>query len=151
MLSHLPINKQALYCIHVYTYICHRCRQARANVLASLTTGNSSMPSQAAMFLFYVSSVLENTIMEPASKLLLKRGSPLYLKCAVTANPAPQWTWLKDGVVTQSEGSFLKKKALDIADTGRYVCVAKNRKGKQAAAQDVLVLGNCISFALSVI
>ena len=103
------------------------------------------------MFLFYVSSVLENTRMEPASKVLVKRGSPLYLKCAVTAKPDPQWTWLKDGLVIQSGGSVLRKNALDIADTGRYVCLAKNRKGEEAAAQDVLVLGNHISFALSVI
>ena len=79
--------------------------------------------------------------MEPHKTLMVKGGSRLYLRCAVTANPQPEWTWIKDGKVIQSDGNVFEKKTVNANDAGRYTCVAKNLKGQKSVAQDIVVLG----------
>ena len=81
--------------------------------------------------------------MEPSynKTLGLKMGSPLYLRCAVTAHPEPEWTWIKDGKVIQSGGNVYEKDDVDDNDAGSYTCVAKNRIGQKNVTQDIVVLG----------
>ena len=80
--------------------------------------------------------------MEPYNKTLgVKRGSHLYLRCAVSANPEPEWTWKKDSNVIQSSGNVFEKKDALNSDAGTYMCVAKNKKGEKNMTQIVVVLG----------
>ena len=79
--------------------------------------------------------------MEPHKTLMVKDGSRLYLRCAVAANPHPEWTWTKDGKVIQSGGNVFEKKTVNANDAGRYTCEAKNIKGQKSVAQDIVVLG----------
>ena len=79
--------------------------------------------------------------MEPHKTLMVKGGSSLYLRCAVDANPQPDWTWIKDGKVISSGGNVFQKDALGSNDAGSYTCVAKNRRGQKSVTQDVAVLG----------
>ena len=72
---------------------------------------------------------------------MIKNGSRLYLRCAVAANPEPEWTWIKDGKVISSVGNVYEKDDVDNNDAGSYTCVAKNRKGKEIVTQDIAVLG----------
>ena len=80
--------------------------------------------------------------MEPYDKTLMVKGtSRLYLRCVVSANPEPDWTWNKDGSVIQSSGNVFEKKDAVDSDAGTYMCVAKNKKGEKNVTQKVIVLG----------
>ena len=79
--------------------------------------------------------------MEPRKTLVVKGGSRLYLRCAVAANPEPDWTWIKDGKVISSVGNVYEKDNVDNNDAGSYTCVAKNLKGEKNVTQDIVVLG----------
>ena len=79
--------------------------------------------------------------MEPRKTLIVKGGSRLYLRCAVAANPEPEWTWIKDGIVISSVGNIYEKGDVGNNDAGSYTCVAKNRKGQKNFTQDIVVLG----------
>ena len=79
--------------------------------------------------------------MEPCKTLIVKGGSRLYLRCAVVANPEPEWTWIKDGKVIQSVGNVYEKDDVDNNDAGSYTCVAKNRIGQKNFTQDIVVHG----------
>ena len=79
--------------------------------------------------------------MEPHRTIMMKSGSRLYLRCAVAANPEPDWTWMKDGKVISSVRNIYEKYDVDNNDAGSYTCVAKNRKGQKTVTQDIVVLG----------
>ena len=79
--------------------------------------------------------------MDPRKTLIVKGGSRLYLRCAVTAHPEPKWAWIKDGIVISSVGNVYEKDDVDNNDAGSYTCVAKNRKGQKSVTQDIAVLG----------
>lgn len=59
------------------------------------------------------------------------------LKCQVDGSPAPKIAWFKDGLLISAEGRHrilangrtLQVLTAQVADTGRYVCVAENEAG----------------------
>ena len=81
--------------------------------------------------------------------LKVKEGSPLFLKCAVNADPTPDWTWFKDGTPIPKDNikgsnasvSILEIDAVDIDDAGRYTCTARNRKGEASDSTTIDVTG----------
>ena len=93
------------------------------------------------LFFDFCFLVLKNPKMEPHRTIIVKSGSRLYLRCAVAANPEPEWTWKKDGKVIQSSGNVFEKDDVDNNDAGSYMCVAKNRKGQTSDTQHIAVFG----------
>uniref|UniRef100_A0A2K5KA06 Hemicentin-2 n=1 Tax=Colobus angolensis palliatus TaxID=336983 RepID=A0A2K5KA06_COLAP len=66
----------------------------------------------------------------------------LVLECSVEAEPAPEITWHRDGIVLQEDvhtqfperGRFLQLQALSTADSGDYSCTARNAAGSTSVA-----------------
>nr|XP_021529801.1 hemicentin-2 [Aotus nancymaae] len=66
----------------------------------------------------------------------------LVLECPVEAEPAPEITWHRDGIVLQEDahtqfpeqGRFLQLQALSTADRGNYSCTARNAAGSTSVA-----------------
>uniref|UniRef100_A0A2K6K1Q6 Hemicentin-2 n=1 Tax=Rhinopithecus bieti TaxID=61621 RepID=A0A2K6K1Q6_RHIBE len=66
----------------------------------------------------------------------------LVLECSVEAEPAPEITWHRDGIVLQEDahtqfperGRFLQLQALSTADSGDYSCIARNAAGSTSVA-----------------
>uniref|UniRef100_A0A2K6UV43 Hemicentin-2 n=1 Tax=Saimiri boliviensis boliviensis TaxID=39432 RepID=A0A2K6UV43_SAIBB len=66
----------------------------------------------------------------------------LVLECPVEAEPAPEITWHRDGIVLQEDahtqfleqGRFLQLQALSTADSGAYSCTARNAVGSTSVA-----------------
>ncbi|XP_016146102.1 hemicentin-1-like [Sinocyclocheilus grahami] len=67
----------------------------------------------------------------------VKERQNIILACEVTGNPVPEITWLKDGqplasdsrLQVMSNGRFLQISGSQVADTGRYSCLASNSAG----------------------
>ncbi|XP_034265503.1 hemicentin-1 isoform X1 [Pantherophis guttatus] len=78
----------------------------------------------------------------------VKEGHGITLTCEVTGNPIPEITWLKDGQTLlqddgyqfMSSGRFLQITNAQVADTGRYTCVASNTAGDKRKSFSVNVL-----------
>ncbi|XP_063154493.1 hemicentin-1 [Candoia aspera] len=78
----------------------------------------------------------------------VKEGHSIMLTCEVTGNPIPEITWLKDGQTfleddghqLMSNGRFLQITNAQVADTGRYTCVASNKAGDKSKSFSVNVL-----------
>ncbi|XP_025019182.1 hemicentin-1 [Python bivittatus] len=78
----------------------------------------------------------------------VKEGHSIMLTCEVTGNPVPGITWLKDGQTLleddghqlMSSGRFLQITKAEVADTGRYTCVASNTAGDKSKSFSVNVL-----------
>ncbi|XP_026558988.1 hemicentin-1 [Pseudonaja textilis] len=78
----------------------------------------------------------------------VKEGHGITLTCEVTGNPIPEITWLKDGQTIlqddgyqlMSSGRFLQITNAQVADTGRYTCVASNTAGDKRKSFSVNVL-----------
>nr|XP_005290755.1 hemicentin-1 isoform X1 [Chrysemys picta bellii] len=78
----------------------------------------------------------------------VKEKHSVTLTCEVIGNPVPQITWVKDGQpLTQdgdhqilSSGRFLQITNAQVADTGRYTCVATNVAGDKSKSYSLSVL-----------
>lgn len=77
-------------------------------------------------------------------------------------NPVPEIKWLKDGQLLVpdtrhqilSHGRFLQISAAQIADTGRYSCLASNSAGERSRHFNLNVLGTntmpfCIIYSMN--
>ncbi|XP_067391212.1 hemicentin-1 isoform X2 [Emydura macquarii macquarii] len=78
----------------------------------------------------------------------VKEKHNVILTCEVIGNPVPQITWIKDGQsLTEdgdhqilSSGRFLQITNAQVADTGRYTCVASNIAGDKSKGYSLNVL-----------
>ncbi|NXX50442.1 HMCN1 protein, partial [Tricholaema leucomelas] len=78
----------------------------------------------------------------------VKEQHRVTLACEVTGNPVPQISWLKDGQsLTEDEehkvlsgGRFLQISNAQVADTGRYTCLASNAAGEKSKSYSLSVL-----------
>ncbi|XP_056893820.1 hemicentin-1 isoform X2 [Takifugu flavidus] len=78
----------------------------------------------------------------------VKEKHNLTLTCEVSGNPAPVIKWLKDGQTLAadshhqvlSHGRFLQIFATQMADTGRYSCLASNSAGERSRHYNLNVL-----------
>ncbi|XP_050994845.1 LOW QUALITY PROTEIN: hemicentin-1 [Labeo rohita] len=78
----------------------------------------------------------------------VKERQNIILACEVTGNPVPEITWLKDGQPLPSEsrlqvmsnGRFLQISGSQVADTGRYSCLASNSAGDRSRHFNLNVL-----------
>ncbi|XP_074858281.1 hemicentin-1 isoform X2 [Carettochelys insculpta] len=78
----------------------------------------------------------------------VKEKHSVTLSCEVIGNPVPQIIWVKDGQpLTQdadyqilSSGRFLQITNAQVADTGRYTCVASNIAGDKSKSYSLNVL-----------
>ncbi|XP_060630493.2 hemicentin-1 isoform X1 [Anolis sagrei] len=78
----------------------------------------------------------------------VKENQSIMLTCEVTGNPIPEIAWFKDGQPfieddgheLMSNGRFLHITSAQIADTGRYTCVASNTAGDKSKSFSVNVL-----------
>ncbi|ROL43461.1 Hemicentin-1, partial [Anabarilius grahami] len=78
----------------------------------------------------------------------VKERQNIILACEVTGNPVPEITWLKDGqplasdsrLQVMSNGRFLQISGSQVADTGRYSCLASNSAGDRSRHFNLNVL-----------
>uniref|UniRef100_A0A8D2KTM3 Hemicentin 1 n=1 Tax=Varanus komodoensis TaxID=61221 RepID=A0A8D2KTM3_VARKO len=78
----------------------------------------------------------------------VKEKQSVVLTCEATGNPIPEVTWLKDGQPFQeadghqlmSNGHLLHLINAQVADTGRYTCIASNSAGDKSKSFSVNVL-----------
>ncbi|KAG5850585.1 hypothetical protein ANANG_G00084020 [Anguilla anguilla] len=78
----------------------------------------------------------------------VKEKQNVTLSCDVTGNPVPEISWLKDGRPlledgrhqVQSHGRFLHISGAQVADTGRYSCLASNSAGDRSKHFNLNVL-----------
>ncbi|XP_055041763.2 hemicentin-1 isoform X2 [Misgurnus anguillicaudatus] len=78
----------------------------------------------------------------------VKEKQNVILACEVTGNPVPEITWLKDGqtlasdarLQVMSNGRFLQISGSQVADTGRYSCLASNSAGDRSRHFNLNVL-----------
>ena len=88
--------------------------------------------------------------LKPLEKTV-KEGKGLSLVCTATGKPKPRIKWKKDGKTITSDyrikirmtdtGSKLRIKDSVPKDSGRYLCVAKNRLGSNRSEAMVEVKG----------
>ncbi|XP_019412229.1 PREDICTED: hemicentin-1 isoform X1 [Crocodylus porosus] len=78
----------------------------------------------------------------------VKEKHSVTLACEVIGNPVPQITWVKDGqpLIEDDEhqilssGRFLQITNAQVADTGRYTCIASNTAGDKSKSYSLNVL-----------
>ncbi|XP_036375886.1 hemicentin-1 [Megalops cyprinoides] len=78
----------------------------------------------------------------------VKEKQNVTLSCEVTGNPVPEISWLKDGQPlvedrrhqVLSHGRFLQISGAQVADTGRYSCLASNSAGDRSKHFNLNVL-----------
>ncbi|KAI7799480.1 hemicentin-1 isoform X1 [Triplophysa rosa] len=78
----------------------------------------------------------------------VKENQNVIFACEVTGNPVPEITWLKDGqplagdarLQVMSNGRFLQISGSQVADTGRYSCLASNSAGDRSRHFNLNVL-----------
>uniref|UniRef100_A0A8C1I856 Hemicentin 1 n=1 Tax=Cyprinus carpio TaxID=7962 RepID=A0A8C1I856_CYPCA len=68
--------------------------------------------------------------------------NPVVLSCEASGMPLPSITWLKDGqpISVMSNGRFLQISGSQVADTGRYSCLASNSAGDRSRHFNLNVL-----------
>ena len=71
-------------------------------------------------------------------------GESVVMECSAEGNPAPKFTWLKDGSVVKS-GATLSIDSMKYEDAGSYTCRAENDAGESEATTSVKVDGPCIA------
>lgn len=77
------------------------------------------------------------------------RGGDITLKCEADGVPRPAISWMKDGrplstgrkAQILNEGQLLRIQDAQVADTGRYTCIAVNVAGQADRKYDVNVHG----------
>lgn len=77
------------------------------------------------------------------------RGGDITLQCEADGVPRPAISWMKDGrplstgsmAQILNEGRLLRIQDAQVADTGRYTCIAVNVAGKADRKYDVNVHG----------
>lgn len=76
------------------------------------------------------------------------RGGDVTLQCEADGVPRPAISWMKDGrpltgrrAQILNEGRLLRIKGAQVADTGRYTCIAVNVAGQADRKYDVNVHG----------
>lgn len=79
---------------------------------------------------------------------IVTRGGDVTLQCEADGLPRPAISWLKDGrpltgrrAQTLNEGRLLRIRGAQVADTGRYTCIAVNVAGQADSKYDVNVHG----------
>ncbi|XP_033937393.1 hemicentin-1 [Pseudochaenichthys georgianus] len=90
------------------------------------------------------SIVVEGTVADTK----VKEKHNITLSCEASGNPVPEIKWLKDGQLLVpdtrhqilSHGRFLQISAAQIADTGRYSCLASNSAGERSRHFNLNVL-----------
>uniref|UniRef100_A0A8C1GCZ4 Hemicentin-1 n=1 Tax=Cyprinus carpio TaxID=7962 RepID=A0A8C1GCZ4_CYPCA len=90
-------------------------------------------------------SILKEGIVEDVK---VKERQNIILACEVIGNPVPEITWLKDGqplpsdsrLQVMSNGRFLQISGSQVADTGRYSCLASNSAGDRSRHFNLNVL-----------
>ncbi|KTF76822.1 hypothetical protein cypCar_00021533 [Cyprinus carpio] len=90
-------------------------------------------------------SILKEGIVEDVK---VKERQNIILACEVIGNPVPEITWLKDGqplpsdsrLQVMSNGRFLQINGSQVADTGRYSCLASNSAGDRSRHFNLNVL-----------
>lgn len=79
----------------------------------------------------------------------MTRGGDITLKCEADGVPRPAISWMKDGRPLSTgrksqilnEGQLLRIHDAQVADTGRYTCIAVNVAGQADRKYDVNVHG----------
>ncbi len=79
----------------------------------------------------------------------MTRGGDITLQCEADGVPRPAISWMKDGrplsagsmVQILNEGRLLRIQDAQVADTGRYTCIAVNVAGQADRKYDVNVHG----------
>lgn len=79
----------------------------------------------------------------------MTRGGDITLKCEADGVPRPAISWMKDGrpLSTDSRAQILNEAQLlriqdaQVADTGRYTCIAVNVAGQADRKYDVNIHG----------
>ncbi|XP_055967665.1 LOW QUALITY PROTEIN: striated muscle preferentially expressed protein kinase [Sorex fumeus] len=93
---------------------------------------------------------LEAPVFEiPLQNAVVAPGADVLLKCIVTANPAPQVTWQKDGSTVRSDGRLLLRaegerhtlllREARAADAGSYTATATNELGQASCSASLAV------------
>ncbi|KAM8806590.1 coiled-coil domain-containing protein 141 [Eudromia elegans] len=80
----------------------------------------------------------------------LQEGEDLILHCSIYGRPKPQISWTKDDIPVTAQGGisieklgdtyYLLKRNVDLADSGKYICVASNEVGKANCSAYVTVI-----------
>lgn len=75
------------------------------------------------------------------SRYVVTKGSPLRLPCRATGYPLPDIHWRKDGIhVFPNTSEDLYISEAQVEDSGKYVCMAVNRAGRDHAERTVEVI-----------
>ena len=69
-------------------------------------------------------------------------GDDVTISCIADGNPAPQFSWTKDGKFL-TEGPSLTFNGMQYDDTGDYTCTAKNVVNELTSSQYIFVDGEC--------
>ncbi|XP_035116299.2 hemicentin-2 isoform X2 [Callithrix jacchus] len=114
---------------------------------AGLYTCLAESPAGAAEKSFRVRVQAPPNVVGPRGSRFVVGLAPgqLVLECPVEAEPAPEITWHRDGIVLQEDahtqfpeqGRFLQLQALSTADSGNYSCTARNAAGSTSVALHV--------------
>ena len=70
-------------------------------------------------------------------------GDEATISCEADGNPAPQFSWIKDGKFL-TEGPSLTFTGMHYDDTGDYTCTAKNVVNELTSSQYIFVDGDCL-------
>lgn len=90
-----------------------------------------------------------------SSNIQVKISETAVIKCHVNGVPKPAIQWLVNGQLIDRtdqryniarDGRTLKINDAQVADSGRYTCVAKNAAGIAERDFNLEVLGKCLSF-----
>ena len=93
-------------------------------------------------------------VLEPKSlKVVIGRtvltisGNNVSLSCRVKGFPTPSVQWAKDGVTLETKGSTLSLQAIDVQDSGVYMCTATSSLigMSDSTSTNLTVIGKCLT------